>query len=283
MLAKFNNKSGGDSALRDPQKQAAMTNSRLGQILVNRGYVTQKQLELALRDQSENVRSGHGGALRLGQLLVAQSLISERDLKRALRQQSRLRFAATVLAAVSAPLQPILAMAATTTTPVVVPAPKQGSVAAKGQMIAGLQPMAESELAGVTAQGFDERLASRLNEQGPVGYEVDNRNLPKASAQGAKQGLDGLQVMGQLGKVLLPITQVLDSDMEIVGVYVSQDRVKPLFDETGAMNVVLPNLIERVSFRDIRPVGQVGGPTFGTIQLEGIRFSDEASIKVRPF
>lgn len=284
MLAKFNNKSGGNSTLHDSQKLASMTNSRLGQILVNRGYVTQKQLDLALRQQAEAVRAGRGEALRLGELLVAQSLISERDLRRALKQQSRLRFAATVLAAISAPLQPMLAMAATTTAPVIVPAPKPTeTVAAKGYMIAGLQPMAESEMAGITAQGFDERLATRLDEQTPIGYEADKRDIRKASALESEQGLDGVKVLGQLGKVLLPITQVLDSDIEVVGVHISDDRIKPLFDDTGAMNVILPNLIERVSFRDIRPAGQVGGPTFGTIQLEGIRFSDEASIKIRPF
>lgn len=281
MVAKFSEKVA--TRATGNRQQPTMTHSRLGQILINRGYIQAECLAAALRQQqtSDSFRS-----MRLGELLIAQGLLTPRELKRALRQQSRLRLAAYVVAAVSAPLAPAFAMASVSTTQIA-PPPKtsffqnHSELKASGHlMLAGLKPMADSAMEAVSARGLvDEDFGS----QKPVGYDNSAGRAPDIENAETPKSLDGIKVLKGVGSLLNPLTQVLNADIDIAGVHVSADRIKPLFDESGAMNVTLPNLIERVSFRDIRPAGQVGGPTFGTVQLEGIRFHDNASIKIRPF
>ena len=59
--------------------------SRLGRILVNRGYISEQQLDAALIAQAER-------GMMLGEVLVADGLITEKDLGRVLRHQKNYRF-----------------------------------------------------------------------------------------------------------------------------------------------------------------------------------------------
>ncbi|MBK8972895.1 MAG: immunoglobulin domain-containing protein [Hahellaceae bacterium] len=86
--------------------------SRLGRLLVNKGLITDAQLNRALVES-------HAAGQRLGEFLVAGGLISEKQLNQTLRRQKRVRHVATFLAMLIAPFQPMMAMsaaAATTTT-----------------------------------------------------------------------------------------------------------------------------------------------------------------------
>lgn len=67
---------------------------RLGQLLLNRQAITQRQLAMALRLQKEK-------ACQLGEALIAMGAIDQRTLKRVLRQQRWLRPAATCVALLS--------------------------------------------------------------------------------------------------------------------------------------------------------------------------------------
>ncbi|MCW8876696.1 MAG: hypothetical protein OQK51_06515, partial [Kangiellaceae bacterium] len=76
--------------------------SRLGTILTNRKYITESQLTQALSYQME-----HG--VRLGEALIELGFIDSKQLKRALRRQSWLRSIAAGVALVVAPFSPAFA------------------------------------------------------------------------------------------------------------------------------------------------------------------------------
>ncbi|OCX71231.1 hypothetical protein A6M27_13615 [Acidithiobacillus thiooxidans] len=57
---------------------------RIGQVLLQRGFISPEQLERALRHQRR-------GSERLGKLLIAEGLVSEQDLALGLTRQARLR------------------------------------------------------------------------------------------------------------------------------------------------------------------------------------------------
>ncbi|MBU2843046.1 hypothetical protein [Acidithiobacillus thiooxidans] len=57
---------------------------RIGQVLLQRGFISPEQLERALRHQRQ-------GSERLGKLLIAEGLVSEQDLALGLTRQARLR------------------------------------------------------------------------------------------------------------------------------------------------------------------------------------------------
>ena len=71
---------------------ATQQNSRLGQILLNKGLISADQLAQAIQLQASSHK-------RLGEILIEQGLVSERQLSKALKKQSSLRVAATLVAA----------------------------------------------------------------------------------------------------------------------------------------------------------------------------------------
>lgn len=76
--------------------------SRLGTILTNRKYITESQLTQALSYQMEH-------DVRLGEALIELGFIDAKQLKRALRRQSWLRSIAAGVALVVAPFSPAFA------------------------------------------------------------------------------------------------------------------------------------------------------------------------------
>ena len=91
------------------RNQQVLEKSRLGRLLVNRGYITEEQLNLALLES-------HATGRRIGEHLVAAGLISEKQLNATLRRQRRTRNVAAFVTMMLAPLQPMMAFGATTTT-----------------------------------------------------------------------------------------------------------------------------------------------------------------------
>ena len=83
--------------------------SRLGRLLVNRGLITDSELDFALSRLP-------GTGQRLGEFLIGQGLISERDLNRTLARQRRTRYVAAFFAALLAPIQPFMALSASAAT-----------------------------------------------------------------------------------------------------------------------------------------------------------------------
>ncbi len=79
------------------KRTEAYHKSRLGQILVTRGYITRQQLDDVVSVQDKN------NAL-LGELLLEKKMISRWQLRRALSNQTRLRLAASLAVALLGPI-----------------------------------------------------------------------------------------------------------------------------------------------------------------------------------
>ena len=91
-----------------------------------------------------------------------------------------------------------------------------------------------------------------------------------------QENLDAL--FGLAGLVLLPFTQAINADREVVGVHYG-DRV-PVAVENGT-SLALPVLVERISYRNIRPAAGENNPSMGDVHIEGLSFSDDAYIIVK--
>ena len=71
----------------DRKRKEAYHNSRIGQVLIQKGYISEPQLQQTLDDEIKD-------DLRLGERLLERHIISRWQLRRALSIQTRLRFAA---------------------------------------------------------------------------------------------------------------------------------------------------------------------------------------------
>ncbi|WP_062267862.1 hypothetical protein [Endozoicomonas arenosclerae] len=84
------------------KRAQAYHKSRLGQILVTRGYVTEERIQEAVQIQKETGE-------KLGEILLQKKWVSRWQLRRALSNQTRLRFAASLALALLSPLESISA------------------------------------------------------------------------------------------------------------------------------------------------------------------------------
>jgi hypothetical protein len=252
-------------------RQDVIDRSRLGRLLVNRGLINEQQLSDALALQ--------GSGQRLGEILLASGTITDWELSRVLKHQQRYRYAAAFVAMALTPLQPAIAFAAGAAG--AVPAPKMANSL---EMRGGMTALDDDEMAAVDARGIQEdfqQLAGFMNGQGSFD-SLSGAQGGQKSEKG-KSAADAVEVLATLGKVFFPLSNVLDAEVEMEGVYFDPSRIKPLLTEDGrGFNINLPTRIERLSFIDIRPAG-THGATMGSMHFEGIRFSDAATLVIRPF
>jgi hypothetical protein len=227
--------------------------SRLGRLLVNRGYITDEQLDDALYRQRAT------GA-KLGEILVAHGLISQRSLARTLKHQQRYRYAAAFAAMVVAPLQPLVSFAASA------PALSVNAPAATQQYRGGLQPLSELEMRNVQAQGTEALFA-----------QIETVT---AVAEGEREA-DPMEALKLMTRGLVPIINMLDADVSIRGVHYrpGEQAVRVLPD--GRIQMMLPQRIERISTENIRPQNS-GGPSMGDVYISDVRFSEGSSLKIYP-
>lgn len=235
-------------------KTKQLDKSRLGRLLVNRGYISEQQLESALTQQRETGQ-------RLGEVLVCLELITERDLERTLKHQTRYRYTAAFVALVVAPLQPIVAFAATSQ------AASASTDATAAEQVkdfksrTGLKPLDDSEMAGVSAQGIAEDVQNIMQL-------VDGELKP-----------DSVKVLKTVTNVFLPVTNALDWDSTVEGVV--YDLSKPGFEilAPGKMKLALPTHIDKISLENIRVAGSTGA-SFGSVYMSDINFSADSNIVI---
>ena len=233
-------------------KQQYNDKSRLGRLLVNRGYISENQLESALTiHRSEGVR--------LGEVLINQGLISAKDLERTLKHQSRTRYAAALVAVVVAPMQPLVAFAAS--APVNASAEKSVSTMEEFSARSGLKPMEDDAMADVSAQGLVEDVQALMGL-------VDSEQKP-----------DAVKVVKTLTNVFVPVTNMLAWDSTVEGV--TYDSSKPAFKmlASGKMELALPTHIDKISLENLRVSGS-SGPSFGNVYLSDISFAPESRLVI---
>ncbi len=234
--------------------------SRLGRILVNRGYITDAQLQQALEEQR---LSGD----KLGTVLVHAGWITERELHRTLRHQNRYRYAAALTAMVVAPLQPVVALASPA------PAlPTTGSQTAAQQLRApetGMQPLSEREMERVAGQGRDAFIANAaaLTE------------TPASASDAEDQALDALEFAA---RTFIPVMNVLDADVTVSGVSFGPSGPGFAIGTDGAVSLSMPQRIQEIRMDQIRVDGAPASASMGSITMSNLRFSEGSSLTIRP-
>ncbi|MEO9332557.1 hypothetical protein ABI260_09680 [Pseudomonas guguanensis] len=217
-------------------------NSRLGQILINKGLITGAQLDAAIKAQLTSKK-------RLGEVLVEQGLLTQKQLSKALKKQTNLRLAATLVAALMTPFQ----MASADIQRLQAP-----STISQDETPHGMQSLSDSEMSSVSAQGLDDALQGLLLR--------------------AENG-DGLGTVRQLAKLVMPVLDNLDAETSLRDVRYDTGKLRSTLNHDGSFNVNLPSSIGELRFDNIRVKDAPPGQSFGNLSLHNIDLS-QASLKV---
>ncbi|QSP94036.1 pilus assembly protein PilB [Marinobacter salinisoli] len=232
--------------------------SRLGRLLVNRGYLSDSQLDDALHIQRETGE-------RLGEVLVDAGWITEKDLKRVLKHQSRYRNAAALVAVVALPLQPLVSFAANHNSGT------QARMDEVGEFHAtGLMPMSEDEMAGISGQA-DNRLIGQLAS---ISAMVD-----EAASDRVEIDADAIEALKFTANIFVPILNFLDSSLSIYGVHYREGEPRFTLREDGGLTLTLPERIEQIRLENIRVTGS-RGPSMGNVTMTDIRFDSASNMTI---
>lgn len=261
-------------------KKEQLAKSRLGRLLINRGYITEQQLDEALILQASH-------KMMLGEVLIEKGWITEKDLQRTLKHQSRYRYTAAFIALAAAPFQPMLAFAATPISLPVINNKIEISSAEMGRF-SGMQMLDDEALSGVNAQGFGGSIpipglstAINLGHNGALAsglthkYDDDDYEEPK-DEQIAYQVADTVLTVAGLG----PISNFLEADISIEGVKYQEGRSQIEILEGGKMKFYMPTEIERISMENIRVKGNTSGSTFGSIYISDINYHPDSNYTI---
>ena len=226
--------------------------SMLGQLLVKQKLISEEQLQRAIEQQRSTGQ-------RLGDIFAEWNIITHQHVQDALRKQRNLRLAAAIATSLLAPMEayavealPALAV----TTPVVLSKEQNGLqineasglAAADGTPHAGLQAMSEEELGDTSAQGLNDDLVAAVKQQ-------------------AKS--NGLEIVGDMAKILNPVLGFLESDASMKDVVYDPSKAAATINKDGSMTLNLPTSIGEINFNNIRVKGS-DGPSFGSIQIKNI-------------
>ena len=225
----------------------AQFRSRLGNLLINKGLVTEQQLAQAVDHQKVS-------GLRLGEALVSLGHLTENQINKALRRQSSMRFAATLATAMMMPFQVVKA----DTVRIESEEPVAEQLQTKGG-IGGLQPMDEMEMDSVSAQGLREDLLGL----------IDN-----------PEDADGYETMETVAKIAMPMLAMMEADTFVEGVeYVGEPTAKVNSD--GSIELAVPTSIGEVRYENLRVAGAPKSQSFGDITIKNIDFSNTRLV-IRP-
>lgn len=221
-------------------RQGFEEKSRLGLLLINRGYLSEPQLQAGLRLQRD---SGQ----RLGEVLVQAGWISDRELLRVLKHQSRYRNAAAFFAMVTLPFQPLVSFAASNGSGV-----QSGEVQQAGQhhTLNGLSALNDSELAAITGQAQETYPAERADV------------------------IDGMKLTAH---IFVPVLNFLESELTVTGVHYRDDSPRHGVRGDGAVILAFPERIEQIRMDNIRVSGGQT-PAIGNVSIHDIRFHPDSQM-----
>ena len=255
--------------------------SRLGRLLVNRGYISEAQLDEALVLQASE-------GMMLGEVLIKKGWISQKELQRTLKQQSRYRYTAAFVALATAPFQPMIALAASPAAalPINTSSSSQLSQAQLGKF-GGMQMLDDEELSGVNAQGFGGPLPAGLgismgqnSDAATAGfqhkYHDDEEFEEPQDEQIAYELADSVLTMAGVG----PISSLIEADISVEGVKYAEGRSPIEITEEGSMKFYMPTEIARISMENIRVKGNTDGPTMGSIYMSDIKYHPDSSYTI---
>lgn len=242
-------------------RQGFEEKSRLGRLLINRGYLSDGQLAEGLRLQRETGQ-------RLGEVFVQSGWITERDLQRVLKHQTRYRHAAALVTMVVLPLQPMVSFASSSQTN------ESGQGAADaGQMVSEgrLKALTDQEMADVSGRG-DDSLFDRFAQVGSMPAAAKDKGKPGTSAP------DAIEALKLVTSVAVPVLNFLDSEVSISGVHYREGEAPVSITGDGGLELALPERIEQIRMENIR-VG--ASPSMGNITISDVRFHAGSSMTIR--
>ncbi len=238
--------------------------SRLGRLLINRGYLKESELEDALTLQRT---SGE----RLGEVLVASGRITEKELIRVLKHQSRYRNTAALVTMLALPFQPLVSFASTTSD-----SDDADAVASAGQLYKGFgfAALTDVEMSSVSGQRniglFDHIENVAATPGNAADAEGDNAN---------EVGLDAIESVRLAANVFVPVLSFLDSELTISGVKYREGEERYSIRDDGAITLALPERIEEIRMDNIRVAGGHGA-SMGSVSIQNIRFHPASSMTI---
>lgn len=241
-------------------RQGIEEKSRLGRLLINRGYLTEAQLEEGLGRQRETGQ-------RLGEVFIQSGWITEKELGRVLRHQSRYRNAAALATMVTLPLQPLVSFAATNNANAVEAEQTAGELYNMG----GLSPLTEGELSGIAGQA-DSKLLQRIST-------VSSMVSAAGSGEGDNATVDVIEGIKLTANIFVPVLNFLDSDFTITGVHYRDGEPRYSVREDGALTLAFPERIEEIRMDNIRVSGSQG-PSMGNVSISDIRFDPASQMTI---
>ena len=246
-------------------RQGFEEKSRLGRLLVNRGYLSEGQLDEGLRIQRETGQ-------RLGEVLIQTGRITEKELYRVLKHQSRYRNAAALVTMVTLPFQPLVTFAASNTAGAATQsALEAGELYERGS----LAPLTETELAAVSGQG-DPTLLGRI---GRIGAMAENPAGVDRDEEGGSPAANVIEGIKLTAKIFVPVLNFLDSDLTISGVHYREGEPRYAVREDGALMLAFPERIEEIRLDNIRVTGGQGA-SMGNVTIQDIRFHPDSRMTI---
>ncbi len=241
-------------------RQGIQEKSRLGRLLINRGYLSESQLEEGLRLQRETGQ-------RLGEVLIQAGWLTEKELHRVLKHQSRYRNAAAFVTMVALPFQPVVSFAATSQT-------AHAKATETGEMINStkFQAMSDEDMGNVAGQG-EIAILDQIASVGSMPAAARGEGDPEASDP------DSIEALKLATNVFVPVLNFLDSDLTISGVHYREGAPRFTVETDGALNLAMPERIEQIKMANIRVQG--GGVPMGTITISDVRFHAGSSMTIR--
>jgi hypothetical protein len=228
------------------KRQEIQQKSRLGLLLINKGFITRPQLDQALRLQSET-------GMRLGEVLVDQGWITERQLNRSLKKQSRYRYAAAFAALLLGPLQPFMASANIERDPI---STEQVIEKKDRTLSSGLTALSDQDMGDVTAQGVSDNIG-RLQD------------ILENTLDTSDNGQNSLETIANL---LLPAANLFDADVEMSDISYADGRTNTL-NADGSIGIALPTHIGQIAFKNVRVQGSDSGH-LGDLYIKDIDLSN---------
>ena len=234
--------------------------SRLGRLLVNRGYLSEGQVDEGLRLQRESGK-------RLGEVFISAGWITERELGRVLKHQSRYRSAAAMITMATLPFQPLVTFAASNSA-------NAGQAAETGELFnsVGMPPLTENELSAIAGQGH----SSLLDR---IGVLASMGSSPGSGEGGDQPEPDIVESMKLTANVFVPVLNLLDSDFSISGVHYREGEPKYVVGEDGAVIMAFPERIEEIRMGNIRVSGG-SSPAMGNVSIQDIRFHPDSRMTI---
>ena len=215
--------------------QRTQDRSRLGRLLIEKGIISEAQLDRAIAQQRQ---SGQ----KLGEILTEWNIATQRQINGVLRRQRHMRVAAAVATALLGPIQAFAAAPA--------PVSQISATQSASRTSGGLQARSEDEMGDISAQGITQDALMDI-------------------ARHSKDG-DGLEVVKDLAKLMNPVLQMLESESTMKDVVYDPENARAVVNKDGSVTLRLPSSIGELSFRNIRVQGDTSGGSLGSIVIRGI-------------